>query len=81
MMTWRLFAIYTTIALASAAVLVSGAAQGYLPELFTLAGLSAFLYLLTRYLEARNRWRRHLISPARESTKVDRPVRPRGRDR
>jgi hypothetical protein len=77
MMTWKLLAIYTTIALVSAAVLVSGASQGYLPELFALGGISAFLYLLTRYLEARNRWRGRLISPARESTTSTRPVRPR----
>ena len=79
MVTRKLLAVYTTIALAlaSVAALVSGASREYLPQIFALGGLSAFLYLLTRYLEARHRWRRHLISPTRESTKSTRPIRPR----
>jgi hypothetical protein len=73
-MTWKILVIYTLIALASAVVLVTGASLGYLPELFALSGTFAFLYLLTRYLDARSRWRRSLISPASESSGSTRPV-------
>jgi hypothetical protein len=64
-LTWKAIVLYLTIVLVSEAAFLSAASTGAVERLLPLAGIAAFLYVITRYFEARRRWRQSLISGGR----------------